>query len=557
MNPTKLGVSTLLILVYLLGCSHQSDSSKQIGFWFENKAAKHGLDYTHHSGARGNFELPEITGGGVALLDVENDGDLDVYFIQSGSLHSPQSDASSNQLFLNDGRGNFATTPHGGHSDAGYGMGVATGDYDNDGDVDIYVTNLGRNTLLQNDSAGKFTDVTELAGVGDESWGTAASFADFDRDGYLDLFVVNYLRWSPATQLDCHVTLVESYCVPLHNYAAMDRLYRNNRDGTFTDVTRKAGLTAAFGNGLGSVAVDVNSDGWVDVFVANDSMVNQLWLNNGDFTFRNDAWFMGVAMDDHGIEKAGMGVVTLDADDDADFDFLVVNIQEQTDSYFRNEGSYFTDATGLMNLGAHSRRFTRFGLVAADFDNDSCIDVYQANGAVYHSDEDLAKADYFQEPNTLYRGVCGGGFELVSPEGGVPSNLIHTSRGLAVGDLDADGFQDLVVINKDAPAYLLMNVRALDGLEHNYIRIRLMNKNLRDAYNATLTAQFEDRTITRRVQTDGGYLSAHDPSLHIGLDRSTKLSNVTVTWLDGQKQSFGELQANRSHVLTQSHNRPR
>ena len=547
-NFLRLGLG---VYIFLLGCSDQSVLLSEENIWFENQAQQRGLTYFHASGARGDFELPEITGGGVALLDVEDDGDLDVYFVQSGSLHQSQSDASRNQLFLNDGNGFFTVAPAGGHADAGYGMGVSTGDYDNDGDIDIYVTNLGRNTLLQNDSKGNFIDVTEKAGVGDESWGTAASFADFDRDGYLDLFVVNYLRWSPATELDCHVTLVESYCVPLHNYAAMDRLYRNNGDGTFSDVTRIAGLTAAFGNGLGGVSVDVDQDGWIDVFVANDSMVNQLWLNNGDFTFRNDAWFWGVAMDDHGIEKAGMGVVTFDHDDDADFDVLVVNIQEQTDSYFRNDGNYFTDATGQVSLGAHSRRFTRFGVVAADFDNDGCADLYQANGAVFHSEEDLAKPDYFQEPNTLYRGQCNGRFELVQPEGGVSSELIHTSRGLAVGDVDNDGQQDLVVVNKDAPAYLLMNVQN-NNKHRQHVRIRLQTIHGRDAYNAKVTARIGERTITRQLQADGGYLAAHEPLIHIGLNQARELSDVVVTWLDGQQQEFGSLQGNRTYTLVQS-----
>ncbi|MCY4128537.1 MAG: CRTAC1 family protein [Gammaproteobacteria bacterium] len=508
------------------------------------------MTFSHVSGATGEFELPEITGGGVALLDVENDGDLDVYFIQSGFLHRIDPDSRHNELYLNEGSGTFRKSEQlDDHANSGYGMGVATGDYDNDGDVDIYVTNVGPNALLQNDGSGLFFDVTAAAGVGDDSWGTAASFADYDRDGDLDLYVANYLHWDPSTALDCYATNIQTYCVPLHNYAAMDRVFRNNGDGTFTDISTKAGLASAFGNGLGVVSVDINNDGWIDVFVANDSMVNQLWLNNGDFSFTNDAWYWGSAMDDHGIEKAGMGVATFDFDSDADFDVLVVNIEEQTDSFFRNEGSYFTDATGVVRLGAHSRRYTRFGLIASDLDNDSCYDLYQANGSVYHDEEDLAKPDFFQEPNTLYQGKCSGQFQLVLPEGGTQEPLERTSRGLAIGDLDGDGAQDLVVVNKDAKASLLMNLRRATN-NFGSTRFRVLNEFGRDAYNARVTVRLDNKVLIQRVQTDGSYLSAHDPHVHFGTANSQELSDVTVTWLDGKSESFGSFATNNVYTLS-------
>lgn len=540
----------LCSVLTVVSCAQEpSNTRTPLNIWFDEAAHPRGLTFSHVSGATGEFHLPEITGGGVALLDVENDGDMDIYFIQSGILHAAKPDLRRNELYLNHGDGTFQKSEQlDDHGNSGYGMGVATGDYDNDGDVDIYVTNLGTNALLQNDGTGLFTDVTSIAGVGDDSWGTAASFADFDRDGFLDLYVANYLHWDPSTALDCYATNIETYCVPLHNYAAMDRVYRNNGDGTFTDRSLSAGLAAAFGNGLGVVSVDVNNDGRVDVFVANDSMVNQLWINQGDFTFVNDAWYWGSAMDDHGIEKAGMGVVTADFDDDADFDVLVVNIEEQTDSFFRNEGSYFTDATGVVSLGSHSRRYTRFGLIASDLDNDSCYDVYQANGSVYHDEEDLQKVDYFEEPNTLYRGNCDGRFELVTPEGGTTQPVIHTSRGIAIGDLDGDGRQDLVVVNKDSPASLLMNVSD-QGVASGSIRFRVLNKYGRDAYNARVTAHLAQRILTKRVQTDGSYLSAHDPHVHFGTGAATELTDVTVVWEDGESEFFGMFPSDGLYTL--------
>lgn len=544
--------SLVVLLALLSGCSNQTSNKspdEPLAIWFEEQASERGVTFVHQSGATGEFHLPEITGGGVALLDVENDNDLDIYFIQSGNLHAADPATNKNELFFNDGDGSFSkATEIGDYADPGYGMGVATGDYDNDGDVDLYITNLGKNALLNNNGSGQFTNVTAPAGVGGATWSTAASFADFDRDGDLDLYVTNYLHWDPATAMDCFSTHLETYCVPLHNYAAMDQVYRNNGDGSFTDVSRAAGLTAAFGNGLGVVSVDVNNDGWVDVFVANDSMVNQLWINQGDFTFVNDAWYWGAAMDDHGIEKAGMGIVTFDYDHDADFDILVVNIEEQTDSLYRNEGSYFTDGSAQANLGAHSRRFTRFGLVAEDFNNDGCIDLYQANGSVYHDEEDLSKRDLFQESNTLYRGTCNGRFELVLPEGGTKTLLERTSRALAVGDLNRDGRQDLVVVNKDAQASVLMNVTE-PSYSSGYLRFRIQNVVGRDAHNAIFQATLADRQIVKRIQTDGSYLAAHDPHVHVGMNKTRRLEDVVIRWPNGWSEGFGSFEPNQTLVL--------
>lgn len=553
MTSKSLVVTSVLLCINLLcGCAQRNQETSEEAkpdAWFEEQAKQRGVTFVHQSGATGAFDLPEITGGGVALLDVENDGDLDIYFIQSGTLKTKHADTNRNELFLNNGEGYFSSyVEHHGHADSGYGMGAAVGDYDGDGDADIYVTNVGENALLQNNGSGQFTNVATKAGVSGSSWSTAATFVDFDRDGDLDLYVVNYLHWDPATALDCFSTNIETYCVPLHNYAAMDRVYQNNGDGTFTERSREAGLSAAFGNGLGVVSVDINNDGWVDIFVANDSMVNQLWLNQGDFTFVNDAWYWGAAMDDHGIEKAGMGIVTFDHENDADFDVLVVNIEEQTDSFFRNEGTYFSDATANVNLSTHSRRFTRFGLVAADLDNDGCVDLYQANGSVYHDEEDLGKTDFFKEPNTLYRGRCQDGFQLVQPEGGTAKPLEYTSRGLAVGDLNHDGQQDLVVVNKDAPASILMNLTQ-PANDQRYIRLRILNAQASDAHNAIVRAQVGDRQFIKHMQTDGSYLAAHDPHVHIGLGAAVRVDSVDVHWLSGSAEGFGPLETNQVHTL--------
>ena len=402
-------------------------------------------------GFRGRPLLPEITGSGGALVDIDGDGDLDAYLVQAGSLYeSPSSQGGlGNHLFLNQG-GAFVEAPSGhGANDTGYGMGVAAGDYDNDGDVDLYVTNVGPNALYRNDGTGHFVNVAATAGVDDAAWSTSAAFLDLDDDGDLDLFHTNYIHWSVEAEMNCYSGSVLTYCPPEnYNAPARDRLYRNNGDGTFTDVSAASGIRRAFGNGFGVVGADFNQDGLTDLFIANDQMVDQLWLNRGGLKFDEVAALWGCAVDEHGMAKAGMGVAAADVDQDGDTDVLVTNITGQTDSFFRNEGMFFTDATGEIGL-ALTGRYTRWGVVLADFDNDGLLDLYEANGMV--GTEALTKGLDFDEPNVLFRGSAVGRFEEVAPQGGVVPPLEHTSRGVAIGDVDDDGGLDLLVANRDGP----------------------------------------------------------------------------------------------------------
>src|SRR5437867_5670930 len=320
--------------------------------WFEDIAERAGIHFEHHSGHRDKFYLPEIMGGGAALFDMDNDGLLDVYFVQSGSLSSPAGTASGSRLFRNRGGARFEDVTSGSGADVagpstplGAGMGVAAGDFDNDGNVDLYVTNFGPNVLLKGDGHGHFTDVTARAGVASSGWSTSAAFLDYDRDGFLDLFVVHYLDWQPSAEVECYsLTGVPDYCSPrTYDLPSSAALYRNNGDGTFTDVTDRAGLRAASGNGLGVAAGDVNGDGWIDVFVANDGTPNQLWINKSGRGFENAALAMGCAVDLDGKAKAGMGVDLADVDGDGRLDLLVVNLDGESDSFYRNEQAFFRD----------------------------------------------------------------------------------------------------------------------------------------------------------------------------------------------------------------------
>ena len=506
----------------LFGCSGDATTP-----WFVDEAKARGLHFDHVSGFAGQPLLPEITGSGAALADIDGDGDLDAYLVQAGSLHEDApSPKPRNRLFLNEG-GRFveAADAHGA-DDAGYGMGVAAGDYDNDGDIDLYVTNVGPNVLYRNDGNGHFEDVTAFAGVGDPAWSTSALFADFDLDGDLDLFATNYIHWAKESELNCYSGSVLTYCPPQnYNAPARDRLYRNNGDGTFADVSANSGIDRVFGNGFGVVGADFNDDGLTDLFIANDQMVDQLWLNQGDLKFSESAGLWGCAVDEHGLAKAGMGVAAADVDHDGDTDVMVTNITGQTDSFFRNEGTFFSDVTGELGL-ALTGRYTRWGVVLADFNNDGYVDLFEANGMV--GTEALTKGLDFDEPNVLYRGTAAGRFEEVEPQGGVAPTLEHTSRGVAVGDVNNDGGLDLLVVNRDGPAYLLLNQASANG---NWIRFRvLLNEPERDAYGATVSALVGDTRMYRDVRPEGSYLSSSAATVHFGLGAATEVRDVRVRW---------------------------
>jgi enediyne biosynthesis protein E4 len=520
--------------------------------WFEDQAEKRGLVFTYESGqAAGSYQFPEIMGGGAALGDFDNDGDLDAYLVQGGGILADQ--RPPNQLFLNRGDGSFfEQADAGGAADTGFGMGAATGDYDNDGDLDLYVTNVGANKLYQNDGQAGFTDVTHTAGVGDDGFGASAAFLDLDNDGDLDLFVTNYIRWNPTVEQDCFSKpsgySVADYCWPTaYEAPARDKLFSNNGDGSFTDVSDAAGLGLSFGNGLGVIGLDANNDGLTDVFVANDMSKNQLWLNQGDMRFRDEAMVMGCAVDGHGIPKSGMGVAAEDFDDDGDTDILVMNLASQTDSFFRNTGSYFEDATVAVGLATATRRYTRFGTALVDFDNDGFFDLYEANGAVSITRETGVGLQY-AEPDMLLRGTSAYRFEVVVPAAGSTADIIATGRGVATGDIDNDGDVDLLVVNRDGPANLLMNQAPPDN---GRVTFRLENAAGSDALGATLSAAVGDRRVQRRVRTSGSYLTASDPRIHLGLGTAASARDIEVRWLDGSVERFGDLSAGEAMVIRQ------
>jgi len=533
----------------LVGCSKPKEQVEQVKPWFADEAKERGFDFVWESGFNGYPYNPEIVSGGLALFDVDGDEDVDIYVVQGGSIANPDQTEFANQLFLNDGKGYFVNATQGsGAGDTHFGTGVTTGDYDNDGDLDIYISNVDGNVLLQNDSSGKFTDVTSQAGVGESRWSASSAFFDMENDGDLDLYVANYIDWTPETERECKAVGQADYCSPgAYDAPAKDTLYRNNGDGTFTDVSEESGVRAIWGNGLGVVVGDVNGDGFLDVFVANDQVNNQLWMNQGDGTFVDDALFTGVAVDANGQPKAGMGTDFADVNNDGLLDLLVVNFFGETDSLFINGGGWFNDGTLGSELSPISRMYTRFGTGFRDLNNDGMLDIYMSNGKVQRADAMLT-TDPYAEHNVLIQGMDGGRFKEVTPKGGTIAELLHTSRGIGYGDVNADGAVDIVVINRDAPAYLLINQNPEGG---KFVKLRLVNKHGAPAQDAVVRFTLGDKRIRREVRTGGGYCSAHDPTLHIGLGNENSISMIEVTCSNGSKQVISNVDAGEVRTIHQ------
>jgi len=535
--------------------------SAAAGPWFSEEAGRRGIVFLHDSGHREAFRMPECIAGGCALVDVDGDGDLDAYLVQSGSLE-PGEPALPNRLFLNDGSGAFRDATEGsGAGDTGYGIGVAAGDYDNDADLDLYVTNLRRNTRLRNDGQGRFEDVTDHAGVGDESWSASAAFFDYDRDGHLDLYVTNYVQWTLATDRRCFSQRGDpDYCSPkTYDAPSRDTLYRNQGDGTFLDVSERVGLHRAFGNGLGVVCADFDHDGWIDVFVANDGTPDQLWRNLGGERFEDVAMIAGCAIDTNGRPKAGMGTDVVDIDFDLDPDLLVVNLAGETDSLYRNEGDFFIDDTVMVGLGAVSRPFTRFGVAFVDFNHDGLLDLFEANGRVSQQPVRYAD-DIYAEPNLLLRGGADRRFHEVLPRGGTAEPLIASSRGAAFGDVDGDLDIDVLICNKDGPAHLLINDAPKRGLA---MLLRVLDEHGRDAFNAVVEIQAGGRTIRREIRSAYSYCAASDPREHVVVPTASDLeatrsegATVTVHWPGGAAEVFSPIPTDGSATLVRGNGRP-
>lgn len=547
---------------------------------FVDIAAESGLRFVHCNGMSGQLYFIEPVGPGGALADLDNDGDLDVYLVQGGPLVPPgaspsdvagicsQATPGGGRVFRNDletdDRGQprirfTDVTAESGLAATGYGMGVAAGDFDNDGRIDLYLTSFGHNHLWRNvsDERGiRFVDVTTEADVDDPRWSTSAAFLDVDGDGLLDLFVANYVDFTLEAHRPCRSAGGrQDYCGPASYNGETDRLFRNRGDGTFDDVSGHAGLLSEPSSGLGAVGADFDLDGRLDVYVANDLRRNVLWRNLGSDDrgprFENIALESGCAVSAVGHSQASMGVVAGDIDGDGDDDLFMTHLSADTNTLYVNDGhAVFDDRSASSGLGTASFSTTGFGTALFDVDRDGVLDVIVMNGAVKAIEAQARAGDALplKEPNQLFRGLGDGTFEEISDAAGPEFTRLEVSRGVAVGDIDNDGRSDLLITNNHGPARLLRN-QSPD--RHGWLGLRLLTRDgRRDALGARVEVVRADGTVLhRRVATDGSYLSASDPRLLVGLGATAANVSARVTWPDGVVERWDGLAPGEYYTL--------
>jgi hypothetical protein len=445
-------------------------------------------------------------------------------------------------------------TEHSGIDASGYGMGVAAGDVDNDGCIDLYLTNFGRNQLFRNNCDGTFTDVSAQSGTDDPRFSVSASFVDYDRDGWLDLYVANYLDYTIETNKQCVRPSGErDYCPPSVYPAQRDRLYHNRRDGTFVDVTAIALVGDVSGPALGVVSADFNGDGWPDIYVTDDNQENRLWMNQRDGTFRNDALLSGAALTGEGRAEASMGVDAGDFDNDGDEDLFMTELTgEGSNLYVNARAGVFEDHSAVSGLGLGSLPYTGFGTGWLDFDNDGWLDLLTVNGTIAAIEALRNANDRFplHQRKQLFRNLGNGRFEDVTDRAGAAFQLSEVGRGAAFGDVDNDGDVDVLVGNAAGRTRLLINGV---GSRRHWLGLRLVGAQGRsDSYGARVAvARADGTTIWRRARADGSYASANDPRVLVGLGDSAQPPRARVIWPGGGVQEFAGLAVDRYTTLTE------
>jgi len=569
MRDGTLAVLTVVcVLAWGCGGSGQprETSAARAPEWFTEAAETSGLRFAHFNGMSGDLLMPEILGPGVALFDYDNDGDLDVFVPQGRMLGAGKTISQAlfpprmpppleGRLFRNDLEArqdgtrslHFTdVTAQSGIHATGYGMGVATGDFDNDGFIDLYLTSFGANQLLHNNGDGTFTDVTEKSGTSMTGWSVSAVFVDYDRDGWLDLYVGSYLRYTVEGATPCFSPSgARDYCTPNTYKPLPGRLFHNNRNGTFGDVTARSRIASEFGPALGVSAADFNGDGWVDLYVANDSQPNQLWINQHDGTFRNTALLAGAALTLEGKAEASMGVDAGDFDNDGDEDLFITEQTGEGHNLYVNDGTgAFTDQSARSGLAAASLGFTGFGTSWFDYDNDGWLDLLTANGAVQTIQALVDARDPFplHQRKQLFRNLGNGRFEEVSAAAGAAFQLSEVGRGAAFGDIDNDGDTDIVISNNNGPVRLLLNNV---GNRKHWIGLRLLPG------ARVAIVRKTGPTLWRRARVDGSYASANDPRVLAGLGDSTETPTVRVTWPDGRTGEFPNVAIDRYTTLAE------
>ena len=501
---------------------------------FSDRTRAMGIDFRHQNGASAQKHLVETMGSGCALLDYDGDGRLDVLLINGGRTpDSPPFEPRSHALYRNLGGGRLqeVTAEAGLEPTADYGMGVAVGDYDNDGDPDVYLTNFGPNRLFRNNGDGTFSDVTRGAGVAGAEWSSGAAFFDYDGDGAADLYVVNYLDAGFERNPPCEMKGVRAYCHPRHYAGVADRLYRNLGGGRFRDVSRSSGILNPEGKGLGVVAADFDQDGWVDLYVANDSVRNFLFRNNRDGTFADVTLLSGTGYNSQARAEAGMGVDAADYDGDRLLDIVVTNYDLETNALYRYQGNWlFGDERWRSGLARKDRFLLGFGAGFLDFDNDGDRDLLVVNGHVVDNIQRIQPDLSHAQPDQLFENR-GGRFLEHEPFFRWSSRQARVGRGMALGDIDNDGDWDLLVTTSNGPAHLFRN----DGANRKaWIKIQLIGQTSnRDGIGAQIRITSALGTQTHTVKSGSSYCSQSELTAIFGINDDTIIETIEVTWPSG------------------------
>ena len=523
-------------------------ADEQGPFFSEIPPSISGITWTHVNGRSADMYLPETTGAGCGFVDYDNDGWMDIYLVNSGpcDFYTPPS-RLRNALYHNNRDGTFTDVAEkAGVTGNGYGQGIAVGDYDGDGLPDIYLTQYGQSVLYHNNGDGTFSDVTKKAGIAAPGWATSAVWFDYDNDGQLDLFVCRFVDFSKAKNKWCgnRLTNERSYCIPRVYEPMPCWLFHNNGDGTFTDVSKESGIADSLAKAWGVVACDINNDGWMDLFVANDTVPNFLFLNRKG-KFEEDGVLAGVGYSAYGRARSGMGVDAADYDQDGWADLFVSNVdQEMFSLYHNNKNETFTDVAIPTGIGPATKLMSGWGAKFFDYDNDGDLDLLLCNG---HPDDKIdGRVDgvKYLEPMLLYRNT-GNGMKNVGEQGGAIFSRPMAGRGMAIGDFDNDGALDvLIAVNNATPVLLRNNA----GRRNNWLGVKLVGKKSnRDAVGARLTYQAGDLKRSRMKVGGGSYLSSHDPRIVLGIGKRERVDWLEVKWplSGGATQRFTGLPINR------------
>ncbi len=569
----KKRIFILLLFGILWACSDNDNSSRtreqktaetsEVAIIpFTNISREAGIEFEHYNGAYGKKYFPEMTGSGGGWLDYDNDGWQDIVIVQGKDWPSNPGKNPTLKLYRNQGNGKFSdVTEAAGLAVSVYGMGMAAADYDNDGDTDLLITAVGPNKFFRNDG-GTFTDISQTAGVDDPAWSTSAMFFDYDKDGWLDLYVCNYVKWSEETDLYCSLDgKTKGYCTPEIYTGEPSRLYRNLGNGKFEDVTKQSGVYTEEGKALGVALLDFNDDGWPDFAIANDTQPDFLYRNDGKgadgtVTFSEVGLVSGFALDESGKARAGMGIDVGVVDNSGEETIFIGNFSNEMIGVYRDLGNgSYVDRAAVSKIGNTSLLYLTFGMFLFDYDLDSDMDLFAVNGHVQPEIEEIQQAVTFRQPLLLFANVGDGKFKDISKETGGPLINPIVGRGTAYADYDHDGDLDILITANNSSAMLLRNEGFPNQKDRvgNYLRVKLVGtKSNRDGIGAKLIARIGDKRQPVFVKTGSTYLSQSELTVTFGTGNKNSVDELTIQWPSGIEESFQNISTGQEITITES-----